>query len=137
MKVKVFIIAKAGVNHNGEVSIAKRMVDVAAKCGVDAIIEKFKVTLLPVSPTFLNLLLLSEAYKRHRLDSLKMITYGTEPMSKVLLNRLRSIFPNVQFLQTYGTTETGIVKTQSKSSDSVLVKFCGSDFSHKIIHGVL
>lgn len=34
---KVFIIAEAGVNHNGSLSIAKRLVDVAARAGCDAV----------------------------------------------------------------------------------------------------
>lgn len=34
---KVFIIAEAGVNHNGSLKIAKKMVDVAARAGADAI----------------------------------------------------------------------------------------------------
>ena len=34
---KVFIIAEAGVNHNGSLKIAKKLVDEAAKAGVDAI----------------------------------------------------------------------------------------------------
>ena len=35
--MKTFIIAEAGVNHNGSLEIAKKMVDSAALCGVDAI----------------------------------------------------------------------------------------------------
>lgn len=34
---KIFIIAEAGVNHNGSLKTAKRMVDVAANAGADAI----------------------------------------------------------------------------------------------------
>lgn len=34
---KVFIIAEAGVNHNGGLPLAKRMIDVAKSCGADAI----------------------------------------------------------------------------------------------------
>lgn len=34
---KVFIIAEAGVNHNGDMNIAKKLVDVAVEAGVDAI----------------------------------------------------------------------------------------------------
>lgn len=34
---KVFIIAEAGVNHNGEIGIAKKLIDVAADAGVDAV----------------------------------------------------------------------------------------------------
>lgn len=32
-----FIIAEAGINHNGDINIAKKMVDAAKECGVDAI----------------------------------------------------------------------------------------------------
>lgn len=34
---KVFIIAEAGVNHNGDINIAKKLVDVAVDAGADAI----------------------------------------------------------------------------------------------------
>jgi len=34
---KVFIIAEAGVNHNGSLKTAKKMIDAAARAGVDAI----------------------------------------------------------------------------------------------------
>lgn len=37
MSDKVFIIAEAGVNHNGRVSIAKRLIDAAAASGADAV----------------------------------------------------------------------------------------------------
>lgn len=36
-KDRVYIIAEAGVNHNGSIQIAKEMVDVAVSAGVDAI----------------------------------------------------------------------------------------------------
>ena len=32
-----FIIAEIGVNHNGDVNLAKRMIESASKCGVDAV----------------------------------------------------------------------------------------------------
>jgi len=34
---KTFVVAESGVNHNGDVAIAKEMVDVAAKAGADAV----------------------------------------------------------------------------------------------------
>ncbi len=34
---KVFIIAEAGVNHNGSIELAKKLVDVAVEAGVDAV----------------------------------------------------------------------------------------------------
>ncbi len=37
MKNNVFIIAEAGVNHNGSIEIAKQLIDVAHSAGVDAV----------------------------------------------------------------------------------------------------
>lgn len=37
MENKVFIIAEAGVNHNGDINIAKKLVDVAISAGADAV----------------------------------------------------------------------------------------------------
>jgi len=37
MKNKVFIIAEAGVNHNGHLELAKKLVDIACEAGVDAV----------------------------------------------------------------------------------------------------
>ncbi len=34
---KVFIIAEAGVNHNGSIDLAKKLIDVASESGVDAV----------------------------------------------------------------------------------------------------
>lgn len=36
-KRSVFIIAEAGVNHNGSIELAKKLIDVAVKSGVDAV----------------------------------------------------------------------------------------------------
>lgn len=37
MKKRVFIIAEAGVNHNGDIKLAKNLIDVAKEAGADAI----------------------------------------------------------------------------------------------------
>jgi N-acetylneuraminate synthase len=37
MSERVFIIAEAGVNHNGELNLAKQLIDVAAEAGADAV----------------------------------------------------------------------------------------------------
>lgn len=42
---KVFIIAEAGVNHNGSIELAKKLIDVACEAGVDAVkFQTFKAT---------------------------------------------------------------------------------------------
>ena len=35
--MSVFIIAEAGINHNGSIKIAKKLIDVASKSGADAV----------------------------------------------------------------------------------------------------
>ncbi len=45
--MSTFIIAEAGVNHNGDAAMALEMVDVAARCGADAIkFQTFSADLL-------------------------------------------------------------------------------------------
>jgi len=100
-------------------------------------IERHKVDLLPTSPTFLNLLLISEAYQRYDLSSLKLITYGTEVMPESTLRRVREIFPNIQLLQTYGLSELGILRSKSKDSGSLWVKVGGEGFETKVVDGIL
>ncbi len=100
-------------------------------------IEKYKVELLPTSPTFLNLMLVSGAYEKFDLDSLKMVTYGTEVMPESTLERFHALFPNVKLLQTYGLSEVGILRSKSKSSDSLWVKVGGEGFETRIVDGLL
>jgi long-chain acyl-CoA synthetase len=100
-------------------------------------IEKYQVDLLPTSPTFINLILLSEAYKRFSMDSLKTITYGTEPMGESTLKRLHELFPKIQLKQTYGLSELGILRSKSKGPDSLWVKVGGEGFETRIVDGLL
>lgn len=100
-------------------------------------IAEHRVQSLPTSPTFLNLLLISESYTRHDLSSLELITYGTEVMPESTLRRLHELFPNVQLLQTYGLSELGILRSKSKDSGSLWVKVGGEGFETKIIDDVL
>ena len=102
-----------------------------------SLIEKFKVELLPTSPSFLNLILLSEEYKNFDLKSLKIITYGTEPMPETTLSRLNEIFPKIKFTQTYGLSEVGILRSKSKSSNSLWVKIGGEDYKTRVVDGML
>ena len=103
-------------------------------CGL---IEKYKAELLPSSPTFLNLLLISEAYKRYDLSSLKVISYGTEPMSSGTLKRLNAVFPEVKFRQTYGLIEIGVLRTKSKDDGSLWLKLGGEGFDIRVENNIL
>ena len=61
---------------------------------VCSLIEKYKIELLPTSPTFINLILLNGIYKKYDLSCLKLITYGTEPMPQSTLKEILQILPN-------------------------------------------
>jgi acyl-CoA synthetase (AMP-forming)/AMP-acid ligase II len=100
-------------------------------------IERYKVNLLPASPTFLNLLLMSGAAQKYDLSSLRFITYGTEPMPESLLNRIKDALPDVSLIQTFGTSETGISQTVSRASNSTLIKFDDPNSEYKIEAGEL
>jgi long-chain acyl-CoA synthetase len=104
---------------------------------VCAAIEVHRVELLPTSPTFLNLLLLSEAYARHDLSSLRRITYGTEVMPASTLVRLHEVLPGVELLQTYGLSEIGILRSRSRDSGSLWVQVGGEGYETKIEDGTL
>lgn len=102
-----------------------------------ALIAARKVQVLPATPTFLNLLLLSGAAQRHDLSSLRLITYGTEPMPEGLLARLRAAFPRARLLQTFGTSETGIIQSRSEQSASTLLRLDDPNVDVKIVQGEL
>lgn len=105
--------------------------------GVLGAVEKYRVELLPTSPTFMNLVLLSEAYKHHNLESLRIVTYGTEPMPETTLKRFHGRLPGVRLLQTYGLSEVGILRSKSKSSNSLWVKVGGEGYETRIVDRVL
>jgi long-chain acyl-CoA synthetase len=100
-------------------------------------IEEHRVHTLPTSPSFLNLFLISGVWEGRDLSSLKVIAYGTEPMPASTLKRLNEIFPEVNLVQTYGMSELGVLRSRSRSSDSLWIKFTGDEFQIKIVDGIL
>ena len=101
------------------------------------LLQDYKIRVLPSSPTFLNLILMNKSHKKYDLSSLRMITYGTEAMPDSLLARLKDIFPKTKFLQTFGTSETGIANTSSKSSNSTYMKIDDPELEYKIVEDEL
>ncbi len=102
-----------------------------------ATIAEHRVEVLPTTPTFLNMLLVSGALRRYDTSSLKLITYGTEPMPLRTLRQLKAELPNVRLKQTYGLSELGILPTKSRGDDTLWIKLGGEGFRHKIIDNVL
>jgi len=104
---------------------------------VCSLIEKYQVELLPTSPTFLNMLLISRAYERNDLSSLKIISYGSEPMPESLLTHLNKIFPNLIFQQTYGLIELGVMRSKSEDNGSLWVKIGGDGYQTRVVNDLL
>jgi long-chain acyl-CoA synthetase len=100
-------------------------------------IEASQATLLPTTPTFLNLLLASGAYRQFDLSSIRLITYGTELMPEATLNRVRVAFPNARVKQTYGLSELGVLRSTSEDDRSTWVRVGGHGFETKIVDGLL
>ncbi len=114
------------------VTVADRSV-----ANICAAIEKYKVELLPATPSFLNLMMASNLQSKYELASLKRITYGTEVMPQSTLDRVRSQFPGVDLLQTYGLSEVGVLRSQSREDGSLWVRVGGEGFQTKVVDGVL
>jgi long-chain acyl-CoA synthetase len=101
--------------------------------GICQAIQQHRVELLPTSPTFLNFLLLSGAHKAYDLSSLRLITYGTEPMPQSTLDWVAQVFPAVRLQQTYGLSELGILRSQSRDSTSLWVRIGGEGYQTKVV----
>jgi len=100
-------------------------------------IEQMKVELLPATPSFLTMLVASNLHRQFDLSSLKRITYGTEVMPQSTLDRLREAFPGVELQQTYGLSEVGVLRSQSRPDGSLWVRVGGEGFQTKIVDDIL
>lgn len=107
---------------------------------VDSILEtcrKFNVEVLPTTPTFLRMMLMSGAVPVKVPDCLKVITYGTERMDQPTLDELCKLLPNVDFRQTFGMSELGIVRVKSEARDSLYMKVGGEGVETRVVNGIL
>jgi acyl-coenzyme A synthetase/AMP-(fatty) acid ligase len=102
-----------------------------------ACIEKHSVELLPATPSFLTMLLMSGVHRRYDLSSLKVISYGTEVMPSSTLAGLHRELPGVALKQTYGLSELGVLATRSKDSSSKWMKMGGEGVELDVRDGTL
>ena len=101
------------------------------------LIARHRIELLPATPSFLNLLLISGAHLRHDLTSLKIISYGAEPMPASTLAGMRKVFPDVELRQTYGMIELGVLRAKTRAVDSLWVKVGGEGYQLRVVDGIL
>lgn len=119
---------------NGGCIVCSKERSVKAVCQT---IEEKQVDLLPTTPSFLNMFLMSSLYRNYDLSSLRVISYGTEPMPDSTLKALHTTFPEIKLKQTYGLTELDIFSTQSKTSNSNWMKIKGEGVSLEVRNGEL
>lgn len=107
---------------------------------VDSVLEtckRYSVEVLPTTPTFLRLMLMSGSVPNKVPDFLKVITYGTERMDQPTLDELCRLLPKVDFRQTFGMSELGIVRVKSEARDSLYMKIGGEGVETRVVNGVL
>ena len=101
------------------------------------LVETHKIEVMPVSPTFLNLMLMSGAHRLSDLSSLQIITFGAEKISDSLLARVEQEFSPVRLIQKYGITELGSPSSRTHPQDSSLIKVSGDRVQVKVVDGIL
>jgi long-chain acyl-CoA synthetase len=74
-------------------------------------IETHGVTFTVMVPTMVGMMLNHPEFAPERLASLRILTYGASPMPTALLERVLSLFPNLEVFQGYGMTESSAVLT--------------------------
>lgn len=83
-KQACFIIAEAGVNHNGDIKLAKKMVDTAKAAGCDAVkFQTFKAKDLVTDDAKLADYQLKNTKKKIQLDMLKSLELNEEDFYKL------------------------------------------------------
>lgn len=100
-------------------------------------IETYGVEVLPTTPTFLRMMLMSGAVPDRIPACLKLVTYGTERMDQPTLDQLCELLPNIDFRQTFGMSELGIVRVKSEARNSLFMKVGGEGVETRVVDGVL
>lgn len=119
-------------NQGQVVSLNKRTVEEVIRC-----MNEYSIELLPTTPTFLRMLSLYPEIEKKVPKSLKIISYGTERMDQPTLDRLCKQFPKIDFRQTYGMSELGILRIKSLSRNSLYMKVGGEGIETKVVKNIL
>jgi len=105
--------------------------DILATCA------EHEIEVLPTTPTFLRMMLMSGLIPERVPKYLRIITYGTERMDQPTLDTLCKLLPYIEFRQTFGMSELGIVRVKSRSSNSLFMKVGGEGVETRVVDNVL
>lgn len=100
-------------------------------------IEHYQVDVVPATPTFLQFLLLGGALDNRKLDSVKAIPHGAEPMPHTLRLRLKVVFPHAQLLHRFGLTELGALPVRVDEADPDALFLDEAGYAWKVEAGEL
>jgi long-chain acyl-CoA synthetase len=107
--------------------------DPASVC---ARIAEQRVQVLPTSPSFLRLMLLSGAHQAHDLSSLEIVTCGSEPMDDAALQRACAALPHARIIPKYGTSELGRPRARARDG-GLWLDLATSEIEHRVVDGLL
>jgi long-chain acyl-CoA synthetase len=110
---------------------SRRVEDILATCA------EHEIEVLPTTPTFLRMMLMSGLIPKSVPKSLRIITYGTERMDQPTLDALCELLPYIDFRQTFGMSELGIVRVKSESRNSLFMKVGGEGVETRVVDNVL
>ena len=77
--------------------------------GVLEAVQRHRVTILSMVPTMVVRILREAKLENYDLSSLRLISYGTSPITETTLRAAMQAFPDADFHQCYGLTETSPV----------------------------
>ena len=101
------------------------------------LIETYHVEVLPASPSFLRLLFMSGAYEHADLSSVKIVTFGSEPMNETGLANLNAMFPHAKSIQKYGTSEFGSPRSKSREDNGLWIHMDSENCKTKVVDETL
>ena len=107
---------------------------------VSAVLEDIRrhdIQLLPTTPTFLRMLVHSGLLDGSALPSLRLVTYGTEQMDQITLSAVANLLPQVDFRQTYGMSELGILRVRTRKRDELWIQIGGEGVESRVRDGEL
>jgi len=82
-----------------------------------ALIEKYQVTTTTMVPTMIHMMMSHPDFAPEKLASLRNLGYGASPMPAALLDRLLTLFPDMEIGQGYGMTESSSLLTVLDAED--------------------
>lgn len=99
--------------------------------------QRHDVEVLPTTPTFLRMMLMSGLIPEGVPDCLRIVTYGTERMDQSTLDQLCDLLPRIDFRQTFGMSELGILRVKSKARNSLFMRIGGEGVRIRVDDDVL